>query len=57
MMLEKSLGQALPAEHLDATDAVAIALCHFFETNRPVAIPRGKGGWEQFLKDHPERVK
>ncbi len=57
MMLEKSFGCSLPAEHLDATDAVAIALCHFFETSRPVSVPRGKGGWEQFLKDHPERVK
>ena len=46
----------LESRHLDATDALAIALCHHFETSRPVAVPKGKGGWEQFLKEHPERV-
>ena len=57
LMLEKSFGMPLPADHLDATDALAIALCHHFETSRPVSVPKGKGGWEQFLKEHPERIK
>ena len=57
LMLEKTLGVRLSPEHLDATDALAIALCHHFETSRPVSASSGKGGWEQFLKDHPERVK
>ena len=57
LMLEKTLGVQLPAEHLDATDALAIALCHHYETSNPLASVKGKGGWEQFLKDHPERLK
>jgi crossover junction endodeoxyribonuclease RuvC len=57
LMLEKTLGVKLESKHLDATDALAIALCHHFETSRPVTVPKGKGGWEQFLKDHPDRVK
>ncbi len=57
MMLEKTFGIPLPAEHLDATDALAIALCHLFETSRPLSVPKGKGGWAQFLKEHPERIK
>ena len=57
MMLEKTFGHPLPEGQLDATDALAIALCHHFETSRPVSVPKGKGGWEQFLKDHPERIK
>ena len=57
LMLEKTLGVQLESRYLDATDALAIALCHHFETSRPIAVPKGKGGWEQFLKEHPERVK
>ena len=57
LMLEKQLGVKLESQHLDATDALAIALCHHFQTNNPVTTAKGKGGWEQFLKDHPERIK
>ena len=57
LMLEKTLGVQLKAEHLDATDALAIALCHHFETSNPISSVKGKGGWEQFLKDHPDRIK
>jgi crossover junction endodeoxyribonuclease RuvC len=57
IMLEKQLGVKLESRHLDATDALAIALCHHFQINNPVAAAKGKGGWEQFLKDHPERIK
>ena len=56
LMLEKTLCVRLEAEHLDATDALAIALCHHYETSGPVASVKGKGGWEQFLKEHPERI-
>ena len=40
---------------LDATDALAAALTHFYESGKP-DIARGGGSWEKFLKDHPERV-
>ena len=56
-MLERTLGVHLDAAHLDATDALAIALCHYYETSRPVSVPKGKGGWAQFLKENPDRVK
>ncbi len=57
LMLEKTLSVKLEARHLDATDALAIALCHHYETSRPLSAGGGKGGWEKFLKEHPERVK
>ena len=56
LMLEKTLGVKLESRHLDATDALAIALCHHFESSSPIAAAKGKGGWEQFLKEHPERI-
>jgi crossover junction endodeoxyribonuclease RuvC len=57
LMLEKTLGVKLQPEHLDATDALAIALCHYFELRKPVSAASGRGGWAAFLKDHPERIK
>ena len=57
MMLEKTLDVTLKPEHLDATDALAIALCHHFELQRVGGTGGGKGGWERFLKEHPDRIK
>ena len=56
LMLEKTLGVKLESRHLDATDALAIALCHHFQTASPLSSASGKGGWEKFLKDHPEKI-
>jgi hypothetical protein len=50
-------GSNVKAEHLDATDALAIAMCHFYEMTSPLAGKSGGKGWAQFLKDHPERIK
>lgn len=38
---------------LDATDALAVALCHHFQNN--ALAPKSKS-WESFLKDNPTRV-
>ena len=56
MMLEKTLETRLESKHLDATDALAIALCHHFELQKPAGLGRGKGGWERFLKENPGRI-
>lgn len=56
LMLEKTLGVKLESRHLDATDALAIALCHHFQTSSVLSVAKGKGGWEQFIKDHPDRI-
>jgi crossover junction endodeoxyribonuclease RuvC len=39
---------------LDATDALAVAVCHHFQKG---ASKRSSGSWESFLKEHPERAK
>ena len=46
--------QLLP--ELDATDALAAALCHFYETSRP-AMPKGPSSWKEFIARNPGRVK
>lgn len=57
MMLEKTLNVNLQTKHLDATDALAIAMCHFYDSNNPFYSVKGKSGWEKFLADHPDRIK
>ena len=51
---------AIPAEsflkELDATDALAAALCHFYETQRPVTSA-GPRSWKEFIARNPGRVK
>ncbi len=39
---------------LDATDALAVALCHHYQQG--VSMPKSKS-WESFLKDNPEKIK
>ena len=46
--------QLLP--ELDATDALAAALCHFYETQRPVAAA-GPRSWKEFVARNPSRIK
>lgn len=40
---------------LDATDAMAVALAHYYESRKPVA-GGGAKNWEEFLRQHPERI-
>lgn len=40
---------------LDATDALAAALTHFYESGKP-EMAKGGSSWERFLRDHPERI-
>jgi len=57
LMLEKTLDMKLAAEHLDATDALAIALCHFYQTTSPVAGLKSSSSWEKFIAENPGRIK
>lgn len=57
MMLEKTLGVKLESRFLDATDALAIAVCHHYESSNPLKPASGKGGWEEFVKNNPGRIK
>lgn len=40
---------------LDATDALAAALTHYYETGKP-KVEGGAKSWEQFLKMNPDRI-
>lgn len=50
--------QANSIEHLDASDALAVAVCHHFQDNP--ALPAGEKklkGWESFIAQNPDRIK
>ena len=41
---------------LDATDALAAALCHFYESSKPVTSS-GSGSWKDFISKNPDKVR
>lgn len=40
---------------MDATDAVAVAVCHYFQ-RQPGVTGKSYSGWKNFLDQHPERI-
>jgi len=56
-MLKQTLKgfQEIP-EMLDATDAVAVAVCHHYQSQNPLGNSRAKD-WKSFLVENPERLK
>ncbi len=56
-MLQQTLFFKDEPEFLDATDAVAVALCHYYQ-NMGIALGGSKSeGWESFLKNNAHRIK
>lgn len=44
--------------HYDASDALAVAVCHHFQDNPLTVLPAQKSkDWKQFLALHPGRIK
>lgn len=44
-------------DYFDATDALAIAVCHHFQTGRlPAKTGKGFNGWDDFFRKNPERL-
>lgn len=54
-MLERSFGHKIETRYLDATDALAVALCHHYQASNPLASAGKAKSWDQFLKQNPER--
>ncbi len=67
-MLEQILSIKKQPKYFDATDALGVALCHWYQMSSPVLptlAKTGKGsklakksnGWEAFMASNPSRVK
>lgn len=46
--------QLLP--QLDATDALAAAMCHYYESQKP-STSKSPSSWKEFIAKNPDRVK
>ncbi len=55
-MLQTLLSFKESPKHYDATDALAVAMCHHFQSNS-ILGKAAKGGWDDFIKKNPGRVK
>lgn len=66
-MMQRTLGFTESPSFMDATDALAVALCHHYQSKMPVKndskMPtritraRKSASWETFLSQNPDRVK
>jgi crossover junction endodeoxyribonuclease RuvC len=43
-------------QHLDATDGLAVALCHYYQKGT-ITASKNYSGWEAFVKQNPKRTK
>jgi crossover junction endodeoxyribonuclease RuvC len=55
-MLMSMLRFSLTDFKLDATDGLAAAVCHFYQTNRPVG-EKQFNSWKDFMNKNPGRIK
>lgn len=56
-MLGSILNFNIDEHYLDATDALAAAVCHFFQSGSTPAGGRKYSNWKNFLKENPNRMK
>jgi crossover junction endodeoxyribonuclease RuvC len=54
-LLQKVMKFDTLPDKLDATDGLAVALCHYYQQGKK--IPSGKyKGWDDFIRKNPERI-
>ena len=57
-MLQRLLNFKDDPRYFDASDALAVAVCHYFQENSPVSVAGNKvNSWDDFLKKNPARLK
>lgn len=57
-MLQRILCFDENPKYMDATDALAVAVCHHFQSNIPIVNGSKKlNGWKDFLVQNPKRIK
>jgi crossover junction endodeoxyribonuclease RuvC len=55
-MLKSILNIKEMPKHLDASDGLAAAVCHYYQRN-PSSGGKSYTGWGSFLKDNPDKLK
>lgn len=57
MIVQKTLGIDIEEKYLDATDALALAMCHYYQLTSPLASTSAATSWEKFIQANPDRIK
>jgi len=55
-MLKQLLNISVLPTKLDATDGLAVAVCHYFNAGT-IGQKKNYGSWKSFVSDNPKRVK
>jgi len=57
-MLQQLLGLKEEPQYYDATDALAVAVCHYFQMNSVMGkLSKELKGWDEFIKKNPGRIR
>lgn len=54
-MLQSLLGLKTLPKNLDATDGLAAAVCHFYNSGK-VTVGKSYSGWDAFVKQNPKKI-
>jgi crossover junction endodeoxyribonuclease RuvC len=54
-MLQTLLNISEMPKHLDATDGLAAAVCHYFQKSNASSAGKSYSGWKAFINDNPQR--
>lgn len=57
LIVQKTLGIKIDSKYLDATDALALAMCHYYQLTSPLASTQAATSWEKFIAANPDRIK
>lgn len=57
LIVQKTLGISIEEKYLDATDALALAMCHYYQLTSPLASTQAATSWEKFILANPDRIK
>lgn len=57
-MLQRLLNIEEKPQYFDATDALAVAMCHHYQTSNAIfATSKALKGWEDFIAKNPDKIK
>ena len=55
-ILERTMDVKLDIKYLDASDAIAIAMCHFYQLTNPMTDTKTSTNWKSFVAAHADRI-
>lgn len=56
-MLQQTMNIKELPQYFDATDALAVAVCHHYQILSPIPAAGNFKGWDDFIKKNPQRVR